>query len=190
LIAVKIPGTRKFLADLLSRNTFDSFVLGEATLTTFTSFHIDGTWHPDYFQDDRRKIAGSAESAESVSRNPAAGPVRSSSSVPEKETEPSWQRLRPYVSGLVKGSHSPVSFRIVLKMAPKGIEGVLKNSGSSFTPDQVDGLFMNISYQDGKITCTSGTSMKTFTMDKSLDHAWDQMMLKFFDAKAIPYEQL
>ena len=49
---------------------------------------------------------------------------------------------------------------------------------------------MNITYQNKEVTCTSGTSMKTFTLDKSLDHAWDEMMLKFFSGIGVEVERL
>ena len=178
MIAVRIPETRKFMSDLLSRDVFDTFLLGEAQITTYTTFRIDGTWHPDYFEEAGRNASG---------QDGAGG---GEMSAPGRPQEPVWRRIRPIVFDIVRGQHSPVSFRIVLKLSDRAIFGVLKSSGSSFTPDQVDGLFMNITYQNKEVTCTSGTSIKTFTLDKSLDHAWDEMMLKFFSGIGVEVERL
>ncbi len=196
MIAVRIPDTRRFLSDLLSRSTFDTFVLGEAQLTTFTTFRIDGTWHPDYFLSmEERQKSHAEEGSFAGSGNQLVQPVlKNESDQPDSQSlpgeEPSWMRMRIYVASIVRGSHTPISFRIVLKMARKSIESVIRHSGVSFSADQVDGLFLNIVFQHGEVTCTSGTSMKTFTLDKSLDHAWDDMVLKFFAAKNIEAEKL
>ncbi len=36
----------------------------------------------------------------------------------------------------------------------------------------------------------TGTSIKTFTLDKTLEHVWDELIQKFFRQQKIPYEQL
>lgn len=167
LISVRIPDSRKLLSDLLTKNTFDLFVLGEAQITTFTTFRIDGTWHPEYFESSNQ-----------------------SGAAPARDEEPSWSRIRPIIFEMAKGKHTPLSFRIILKLPKASLQSLLNVSKAAYTADQVDGLFMNISYQGEVVTCTSGTSMKTFTLDKSLDHIWDDMMLRFFAVKGIETEKL
>ena len=53
-------------------------------------------------------------------------------------------------------------------------------------PQDIDGLFLNLNYEKDSLTCTSGTSVKFFTLDKSLDHAWEENLEKFFRQKQIP----
>ena len=45
--------------------------------------------------------------------------------------------------------------------------------------EDVQGLYLNIRYDGKHLSCITGTSFKTFTLDKSLEHAWDEMVQKF-----------
>ena len=36
---------------LLILDTFDTFLVSEVTVTTFATFHVDGSFHTDYFSD-------------------------------------------------------------------------------------------------------------------------------------------
>jgi predicted fused transcriptional regulator/phosphomethylpyrimidine kinase len=54
----------------------------------------------------------------------------------------------------------------------------------------VQGLYLNIRYNGETLTCITGTSFKTFTMDKTLEHAWDEMTENFFKKKGIDFELL
>lgn len=208
MIAFRIPDTKTFMADLLARDTFDTFVLGEAQITTFTTFRIDGTWHPVYFSQDRPAAGSSAAGSASdragfsasafTSAHGLSGPASAESAPPTQPAittsrpneEPSWKRVRPHVFDMIRGKNTPLSFKVVFKLAGHNVESLLKMSGVSFSPEQVDGLFLNISYQNNEVTCTSGTSMKTFTLDRSLDRVWDEMVLKFFSSRRIPVERL
>ena len=49
---------------------------------------------------------------------------------------------------------------------------------------------MNIRYDGSELYCITGTSFKTFTMDKSLEGVFDKMVLKFFSIKEIEFEQM
>jgi hypothetical protein len=204
LIAVKISDNRSFLSALFTRPVFDTFILGEAQITTYTTFRIDGTWHPSYFseipgrpsaavpQSSRqdpadRKLPTAGQVSEYLSAG-SGQPVEASEKGHLRAQEPSWARIRPIVRAIVSGKHSPLSFRIILKMPDKGIQSILTSGGLSVRVEDVNGLFLNITYQNEEILCTSGVSLKTFTLDKSLDKIWDDMMLRFFAARSIAVE--
>lgn len=204
MIAVKISDNRSFLSALFTRPVFDTFILGEAQITTYTTFRIDGTWHPAYFSESlgRPSAAVPLSSGQDPSHRkmPAAGqvsehlsagsgqPVEAPENGQMRAQEPSWARIRPIVRAIVSGKHSPLSFRIILKMPDKGIQSILTSGGLSCKVKDVNGLFLNITYQNEEILCTSGVSLKTFTLDKSLDRIWDDMMLRFFAARSIAVE--
>ena len=194
MIAVKISDNRSFLSALFTRPVFDTFILGEAQITTYTTFRIDGTWHPAYFSESLGKSSAAVplSSGQDLSHRkmPAAGqvsehlsagsgqPVEAPENGQMRAQEPSWARIRPIVRAIVSGKHSPLSFRIILKMPDKGIQSILTSGGLSCKVKDVNGLFLNITYQNEEILCTSGVSLKTFTLDKSLDRIWDDMMLR------------
>ena len=71
----------------------------------------------------------------------------------------------------------------------KNIARLIEQNGLSTDPDQVQGLYLNIRYDGRSLTCVTGSSFKTFTMDKTLEHAWDEMVEKFFRQKGIEFER-
>ena len=44
--------TKKCMAELLLRETFDSFLFIEGSVTTFNKFTIDGYIHSDFYEED------------------------------------------------------------------------------------------------------------------------------------------
>ena len=162
--SLQFPDVKDFMAKLLAADPFDAFLLSEASITTFTTFHIDGSFHKDYF--------GTAE-AEKEHLTDAAFP--------------SWKMIRPFFFDLVKGKHTPLQFKIVFRLADYNVEKLLKQSGIDLQVQDVSGLFLNIHYNGKEVSCTTGTSLRIFTLDKSLDHAWDAMVQKFLRQKQIPF---
>ena len=51
------------------------------------------------------------------------------------------------------------------------------------------GLCERIGIDGSRIICVTGTSFKTFTLDKTLEHLWDEMITNFLHQKGIPFEQ-
>ena len=47
------------------------------------------------------------------------------------------------------------------------------------------GLYLNIRYQEKKLVCFTGLSYKTFVMDKTLDHLWDDTARQFMRQNGI-----
>ena len=51
----QIQDLKDFMKKLLLTETFDAFLLSEASVTTYAAFHLDGSIHPDYFSTDEAK---------------------------------------------------------------------------------------------------------------------------------------
>lgn len=159
----QIQDTRDFMKKLLMTDTFDTFQLSEASITTFSSFHIDGHFHADYFGSQEEEF-----------------PV-------EQDSFVLWKRVRPFFFELTRGKNTPLSFRIVFRLAPHNVAKLLQQSGITLTAEDIDGLFLNIRFDENGLYCISGTSLRIFSMDKSTEHAWDGMLEKFFRQKQIPF---
>lgn len=160
----QIQDVRDFMKKLLLADTFDTFLLSEASITTFAAFRIDGTFHPEYLNTDEADALTTEQSGFTL-----------------------WKRVRPFFFELTRGKHTPLHFHIVFRLAPHNVRRLLEQSGVSLTPDDVDGLFLNIHYDGSALNCISGTSLRIFSLDKSLEHAWDSMLEKFFRQKMIPF---
>ena len=101
-----------------------------------------------------------------------------------------WKEVREYCFSLIKGKRTPLSFKFVLGLSDSNVEKLLLQQGLDFKPDDVRGLYINLKYDGSKLHCITGTSMKLFTMDKSLEQAWDKMVQKFFTKQEIKFELL
>ena len=84
---------------------------------------------------------------------------------------------------LIKGKRLPGSFKIVFKLAPEAVGNFLKNNGLPFTHDQVEGLYLNIRYEEQRLVCVTGTSVRMFTLDKTLEQQWDAAAEAFIGAQ-------
>jgi len=83
---------------------------------------------------------------------------------------PAWAAVRPYAFEIIKGGKPPSYVKAVLARM-----------------DGDDVMFLNITFEDGKITITSGMSQKTFSMDKTKYHAWNDHIVDFLKANNISY---
>ena len=57
-------------------------------------------------------------------------------------------------------------------------------------PDDLTGLYLNVSFRDKRLLITTGTARKKFYMDKSLDNAWDSYVQAFLKSFGIAAEPL
>lgn len=160
----QIQDIRDFMKKLLLREDFDTFLLSEASITTYASFHIDGRFHPEFLSSNEAELLAAEKSGYTL-----------------------WKRLRPFFFELTKGKNTPLHLHIVFRLAPHNVSSLLAQTGISILPEQIDGLFLNIHFDGATLSCTSGTSLKIFSLDRSLDHAWDEMLEKFFRQKEIPF---
>ena len=97
---------------------------------------------------------------------------------------------------MIKGKKTPLGFKFVFCLSGENTARLLLQEGLSFSPEDVRGLYLNLSFDGSALHCVTGTSMNTFTMDKSLEHAWilwysvslnrNKWPLKYCKTKTIP----
>lgn len=163
--AFQIQDVKSFMSHLLLSNTFDRFLLVEASVTTFNTFYIDGHLNKEYFSYD-----------EESDKEEAALYVYSF-----------WEKLRPFAFSLIKGKKTPVAMKIVFSLSPKNVEKLLLSNRLPFKKENVAGLFLNIKYDGQNLQITTGTSLKTFSLDKTLEQVWDDLTAAFFKKHGIPF---
>ena len=159
MIALQISHVRDFMNKLLLTETFDTYLVSEATVTTFASFSIDGSLRREFYTGD-----------ESLS---------SADLPPENQKQVTWDMIRPFCLQLIKGRRLPLSLRIVLELPEAETAALLEDNDLNFTPEDIFGLFLNIQYRGGELSVTTGSSLRVFSQDRSLDQAWDRMVQEF-----------
>lgn len=81
-----------------------------------------------------------------------------------------WGEIRKHVYELLSGNKLPTYFKIILS-TNKDKTSQLSSDASTF--------YLNIIFKDNQITCSTGTAYKSFTLDQSADHIWDERMKQF-----------
>lgn len=160
MISLFIPDIKDFTSQLFLKDSFDSFCFIEGDIVTFNTFHIDGFVQKGFFDTD--------------------------TVLPEYSY---WKNVREYCFNIIKGKRTPLSFRFIFSLSRKNIERLVSQNVPSIHPKDVNGLYLNVHFDGSRITCVTGTSFKTFTFDKTLEHLWDEMITNFLHQKGIPFEQ-
>ncbi len=176
MIALKITNIKRVMNLLLNQNetAFDAFLVSSAKIVTDVSVTIDGHLQKDFY---------SAEELEEMKRETeSAGRVFSTEMV-------RYAKIKPHCFDLIKGTKTPLAFLITFYLAPENVERFLSGLDTTLTVRDIAGLSLNLKYEEGVLTCTCATSLRTFTTDRSVEHAWDSMVRKFFDRHEIPYEE-
>ncbi len=154
MIAEEIKDLKKFMNSLLASDRFDSFLVNNISITTFNTFQIDGHICKDFYADDEFN------------------------NLPEQRLS-SYGTLRPICYNLIKGHKTPVKMKIIFAMNETCIRNLIDSANTSLTVNDVNELFFNIKYENGVASCITGTSLKIFTMDKSLEQAFDMYISNF-----------
>ena len=87
----------------------------------------------------------------------------------------------------IKGKRLPESFRIVFQMPPSARDRFVAGKVPGIYPDQVGGLYINIQYENHEMICVTGTSMKQFTLDRTLENEWDENVKKFLKKNGVVF---
>ncbi len=157
MVALQIHDVGSLLNQMLKGNLFDHFLLLEASVTQAFSATIDGTLQPGFYSEEECRELG----LEGFSHIPFA-------------------RVRPLCLDLIKGNRKPESFRFVFMLSPENQAGTVAHSGTGFRTEDISGLFLNLTYKNETLICTTGVSYRSFSMDKSLEREWDRLAALFF----------
>lgn len=166
MIALQINNVKDFMSKLLASDTFDHYLLAEASVTTFNTFFIDGRQNKDFYSE---------EEWEDTSLRPYEFSC--------------WKDMRTLIFNLIKGKHVPVSFKFVLHLVPEQVAALLENSDVTVPFSEIKALALNIKYDSTGLSIISGTSLRTFLPDKSADLFWDKYTKLFLTQADIDYEE-
>jgi hypothetical protein len=156
-----IKDQKGFTSQLFTGTLFDSFLLCEADFKTSYTVHIDGRVCREYFDD--------------------------AADIPSDPCNP-WRAFRPTAFQIIKGKRLPIYFKLILALSSENLSKTLEASGLSLRPEDVEGMYLNVHYKDGILFCTSGISLRIFSMDRALPDYWDQLVARFFTQNGIDYE--
>lgn len=161
-----ITELKNFMGKLLGTDCFDSFLLEQASVSTFAEYAIDGRINPDFYTKEEWE-------------DPQICPYDFAA----------WSAVRPLCFEIIKGKRSPSRFKFVLHLKPEYVPGVLKGADPSLTADQIRALVLTVKYDGNEACAVTGTALSTFVMDKTLDAQWDKTMRQFLTRKGIAFRE-
>ncbi|NLC18124.1 MAG: hypothetical protein GX757_02705 [Clostridiales bacterium] len=162
MLLYKIMEVKPFMAKLLTTTAFDGYILKELQLQTFTGFTISGQLNEDFFSKE-----------ELEERNGITGVF--------------WSEVRQIVYNMIKGSKTPLSLKVIFQLPPQQCLQILETLGGRLKPNDIGGLYLNIKFEKGELSVITGTAIKSFTMDKSLEHEWDEQVGRMLKDMGIAY---
>ncbi|MBD5097621.1 MAG: hypothetical protein HDT40_11655 [Lachnospiraceae bacterium] len=151
----EIEETGKFMSELLTGERYDSFYLFEARIKTGIDYYINGKINKDFFDSDDRALMAIEEYID-------------------------WKNIKPIVHGLIKGDKLPLSLKLILMFNRENITRLVEMNNLPISENDIGALFLNVLYEKGTLTVTTGTSIKTFSLDKTLDNVWDDTVEKYY----------
>ena len=165
MVALQIQDIKNFMSKLLLSQTFDNFLLIEGNITTYNTFRIDGRLHKDFFSEEESEEKGICSRDFSL-----------------------WKEVRSFCLELIKGKKTPLSFKFTFQLSKENTAKLLATSGiTSIQPENVSGLLLNIRYDSNGLNVITATNLNLFTLDKSLEHAWDDMVKRFLKQQEISF---
>jgi hypothetical protein len=162
MISLKIQEVKTFMAMLLTNSLFDEFVLKEMELQTFTSFHVSGQFHESFFTEEELEQRG---------------------------REVLWSEIREIAFSIIRGNKSPLMMKIVLQLPSNQASKLIDSLAGRIRLEDVGGLYINVRFEKNELHIITGTAIKTFTLDKTLDIEWDGWVKSFLKIKGVLYEE-
>ncbi len=166
MIALKINNKKDFMSRLLVSELFDKYLVEEASIDTFVTFSIDGRIHRDFYRNDADYTDDKITSDLS-----------------------SWSEIRQICFELIKGKRTPLGFKFVFHAGSELKKSIVSEAGIGLSEDQVT-LGINIRFSNGEMTLTTGTAFSIFTLDKTIEKAWDEYIPSFLEKSGISCEIL
>lgn len=164
MIALTLPELKTATSCIFTKDTFDYFLVKEITISTSNTFHVDGRLHRDYYTDEEKELLRD--------------PVYSD-----------WKTLRPFCYQLIKGKKLPQSFRLVFQLSDSNVEKFLNQYHLSCPVSDIGGLYLHFRYENQTLSAISGTSLNFFSLDKTIDTAWDEMVKRILKLAGILFTE-
>lgn len=165
MVSLHVIDVKSFMNHLLVQNVFDNFLLSELEINTYNNFKINGKLNSAWYNNEEKEAL-------------------------EGRQYSLWSEIKPIAYSLMKGKKVPSMFKIVLILSPSNTRKILEKALPTFDLSSVGSLFLNIRYEGGLLHLITGVSMKSFTMDKTIDQEWDSNMKRFLKHYEIVFEEV
>lgn len=163
MISLNITEVKAFMGKLLMNAVFDEFLLRELELSTFTNFIVNGQFNEAFFTKEELEERGESRAV-------------------------LWSDVRQTVFSMIKGNKTPLSLKIVFQLPPGKCAQMALRVGGKLRMEEIGGLYLNLRFEKGELHIITGTAIKTFTLDKTLEQEWDAEVKNILKNNGILFE--
>jgi hypothetical protein len=150
MLTLLLPDLKQATSQLFIKESFDYFLVHEVQITTFNTFTIDGRIHPDFYNPDELSNL-------------------------RDQTLSDWKTIRPICFSLIKGQKLPLRFHLIFTLSESNIDKFIAEYHLDAFKDAIQGLYLNFHYEHGQLQLHTTTSLSVFSMDRSVETAWDDI---------------
>ena len=169
MIQLQLNSVKEFMNNLLLLDYFNHFLCVSGEITTFNTFSIDGFIHQDYY---RQGINPPDENHQG--------------DYPSMEYS-TWSDLKEHCHSIIKGKKPPLGLKFIFKLPEVAVESFLEKYNLDYPTDEIQGLYLNIRFESQKLYITTGTTLKTFSLSKDIERAWDSELISLMDELNMNY---
>lgn len=163
MIALQVSDVRQFMVKLFYQPVFDPFYIKELTIRTFFDFSINGHRNLEFYPLEEQEAA-------------------------KEHLFVSWREVKNLVFQMIKGNRTPLAMHLVFQFSKEATEDILKLCGSGVRKEEQVGLYINVRFENGKLMLVSGVSREEFTLDKTLEHVFEEELKQFLKQAEIAFE--
>lgn len=162
---ITILDIKPFMQLLFQSEHLKSYDFVSADIRTDMTYSLDGHMNKSFFSEEEI----------------------TSLSLEQKNYLP-WSLAREKIFVLIKGKKTPSLLKIVLKVSDEQADTLLSATNSSLNSNDIDGIFLNIIYNENKLNVICGISYRIFTMDKNLEFEFASSIVTLFKSCNIACE--
>ena len=175
---------KSFMNTLLRTEVMDFFEVRSVDIHTFTHFNISGEKIPQKAEVPAEPVQEKKAAVDDKNAKPEDKPIEIQMERIEKPTYSKWSEIKPYAFDIIKGQAKPRYIKIVFSLDQEKAKILHQNAAA---------MHLNIQFNGEEAYITSATSQLKFALDKTVDHAWEDYLRKFFakhgvQAKAVEME--
>ena len=161
MILLNILDIKDTMSHLLLKDSFDNFFIEEAYVLTYAGLTINGRRNKEWYDSDEKELP-------SLLR---------------------WNEVKKFIFEYIKGKKTPSIMKVSLKADEDTAYKMMNEAGCYNKLIQYKpALYVNIKYENDRLSIITGISYSDFVMDKTIEHAWDEAVKKLIKKLEISYE--
>lgn len=151
----EIEDAKEYLSLLFTNEKFNSFYMLEASVKSDITYFFRGELNASYN-------------------------VQSDETDKNSSKHIKWASIKDIIMSIVLKEELPIEIKLCLMFNRDNIESLIEKNNLPFSIEDVSNLSINIYYSNKNMVITTGTALNKFTMDKSLEHIWDETVEKYY----------